>query len=86
MLDLLGNQLALLRRQQEEREGKVVVIIETIFRFAGVKLAPADFVWRGRNIYFKISPVKKTQIFLKQKIILRQLEEILGRGAPRKIL
>lgn len=86
MLDLLGNQLTRLRRQQEEKNEKGTIITETIFQYAGVKLAPMDFVWLGRNLYLKTSPLKKNQIFLKQKIILRQLEEILGRGAPRKIL
>ncbi|MBI2100655.1 MAG: hypothetical protein HYT47_01380 [Candidatus Vogelbacteria bacterium] len=82
----MKNQLGKFRQLDQQHRETNKILVETIFRYAGVKLAPTDFAWRGRNLYLKTSPLKKTQIFLKQKIILRQLEEIFGRAAPRKIV
>lgn len=86
MVELLKNQLEKFKKLDDQYRQVNEILIETIFQYAGVKLGPTDFTWRSRNLYLKTSPLKKTQIFLKQKIILRQLEEIFGRGAPRKIL
>ncbi len=86
MVELLKNQLEKFRQLDDQHHRVNEIIIETIFQGAGVKLKPENFTWRGRNLYLKTSPLKKTQIFLKQKMILRQLEEVLGRAAPRKIL
>jgi len=86
MVELLKNRLEKFRQLDDQHRQVNEILIDTIFKYAGVKLEPTDFTWRGRNIYLKTSPLKKTQIFLKQKIILRQLEEIFGRGAPRKII
>ncbi|MBI4135943.1 MAG: hypothetical protein HY481_00095 [Candidatus Vogelbacteria bacterium] len=86
MIELLKNQLEKFRRFDQQHREANKILIDTIFKYSGVKITANDFTWRGRNIYLKTSPLKKTQIFLKQNIILRQLEEIFGRGAPKKIL
>ena len=62
------------------------LIMDIIFKYSGVKLAQKDFVYHGRALYFKIKPIAKSEILLKQKRILKDLQEHLGIGAPKRLL
>ena len=69
--------------RQQERRGEVIT--ETVFKYSGVKLAAGDWSERGGTLYFKVNPLKKSQILLKQILILRDLEQALGRTTPKHL-
>jgi len=86
MTGWVKNQLERFRAQESEQVSVRDTIIETIFKYAGVKVPPGAVLWRGRAVYLKVKPMEKSEILLKQKLILRQMEEVLGRRAPQQLL
>lgn len=86
MADWIKNQLMRFRVQETEQTTVRDTIIETVFKYSGVKVELGSVLWRGRAVYLKVKPMEKSEILMKQKIILQKLEEILGRKAPQRLL
>jgi len=86
MTGWVKNQLTRFRVQETEQTAVRDTIIDTVFKYSGVKVALGTVIWRGRAVYLKVKPVEKSEILMKQKLILQKLEELLGRRAPQKLL
>lgn len=62
------------------------ILTEVIFKYSGVRVGFEDLVWRGRTVYLKVKPLAKSEILIKQKFILREWQDLLGRRAPRRLI
>ena len=86
MTGWVKNQLTRFRVQETEQTAVRDTIIDTVFKYSGVKVGLGAVLWRGRAIYLKVKPTEKSEILLKQKLILQKLTEKLGRKSPRQLL
>lgn len=84
-MKLLGNLLSKYKDLTPPDDFKKEVISETIFRFAGFKVQKKDIELSGKMAYIKVSPAKKTELFLKKPLILKELAVILDKSAPKDI-
>ena len=86
MADWLKNQLTHFQNLETEQVVTLDIILETIFKYAGIRVPPEAISRRGRAIYLKVKPIEKNEIILKQKLILRGWRESLGKKAPDRII
>lgn len=86
MADWVKNQLTRFQAQEAEQVSVRDAIIGAVFKYSGVKVEPGAVLWRGRAVFLKVKPLEKSEILMKQKLILQKLEESWGRKAPDRLL
>lgn len=59
---------------------KQEIVIEDVFKEFGIPLTRNDFTCKVGVISLKNNPILKTQVFLKKNLILKKLEERLGKN------
>lgn len=57
------------RTQREERD----TLVGAIKNVTGISVSPQQVTVRGKTIFIKETPVKKTELFMKKKEILERL-------------
>lgn len=86
MADSLKNQLARFQALADERAAAREILIDAIFKYSGVEVAASALTQHGRALYLRVKPMERIEILLKQKHILRELRDRLGRKAPDKLI
>jgi hypothetical protein len=61
------------------------LIIRIIFSIVGIQLKRADIKIQNGVLYLSTKPIYKNEIFIKQKEILSNLKQELGRKSPMEI-
>jgi len=85
MADRINRELGEIGKFIDRGENKNRIFAETVFKRTGIKLGADEWRWRDRAVFLKVSPLKKTEIILKSREILAELEGQLGRSAPLRL-
>jgi hypothetical protein len=61
------------------------VVIETIHQYVGVEVKPNQIKFKGKNVFIQASPIIKSEILLKQNLIIKKLNSELQGLSPTAI-
>ena len=86
MADWLKNKLTRFQTLETEQLATREIILDTIFKYTGVRVPPGALSWRGRAVCLKVKPLEKSEIILKQKLIFQDWRKYLGKKAPDRII
>lgn len=80
--DLLVRFEGLLLKEAGGKES----VRNVISRAIGVDIKSEDIKIKNNTVYLNIKPIYKNEIFLKQDLILLELEKIFGKKTPTALL
>jgi hypothetical protein len=81
----LGDFLDKFKKAFLSSTAQKTAIIAGIKKSAGIQLDPGELEVKDQIVILKTSPVIRNEIFMRKKIIMRELENTLGKHAPGDI-
>ncbi len=85
-MENIQKNLSRLREIIDKKETENQLIKEIIFKRSGVKIQSGEIIKQEQKLRLKLSPLKRNQILLKQKVILLDLSDQFGRLAPNELV
>ncbi len=60
-------------------------VLNAILKITSIELSEKDIDVKEGSIYLKTHPLIKNEIFMKKDLILKELQDLLGKKAPHAI-